>query len=170
MSSGRGYAPRDPLFDGAVPRERKALTLRRDPLFGDIEEDVEVSKGREERSRSPALGRPDREDARKAGRGRGKASSMVWGQHQITLENVPYDMIGLELKELARTYPWSTSLTFARTYRRGQVGYGMLEFTDERDKKRAMEELDGQVIEGSSAKLRCYEGNFYHEVWRPTSK
>lgn len=92
---------------------------------------------------------------------------MVWGDHHLTLEHMPYDMVGLELKELARAYKWSKTMTFARTYRRGQVCYGMLEFTDKDDMHRAMKALEGKVIEGGTQKLRCYEGNNYHEVWRP---
>lgn len=94
---------------------------------------------------------------------------MVWGDYHCTLENVPYDMVGLELKELAKGYAWSTTLTFARTYRRGLVCYGMLEFTSREDMRAAIQELDGRLIEGCRCKMRVYEGNNYHEVWRPPS-
>lgn len=97
-----------------------------------------------------------------------RSSAMVWGQHHLTIEHVPYDMVGLEFKELARSYDWSKSMTFARTYRRGPVCYGMLEFTNEEDMRSAFTELEGKMIEGSTQKMRCFEGNNYHEVWIPS--
>lgn len=77
-------------------------------------------------------------------------------------------MVGLELKELAKSYQWSKSMTFARTYKRGPVNYGMLEFTNEDDMHSALKELEGKMIEGSTKKMRCFEGNNYHDVWIPS--
>lgn len=94
--------------------------------------------------------------------GKPRGSHMVWGEHRCTLENVPPDMVGLELKELSRSYEWSKTLTFARTYRRGGTFYGMLEFTDPNDMRRAIGQFDGKMIEGSIAIVRCYEGNNYN--------
>eukprot|EP00406_Dinophysis_acuminata_P083032 CAMPEP_0179265708 /NCGR_PEP_ID=MMETSP0797-20121207/29042_1 /TAXON_ID=47934 /ORGANISM="Dinophysis acuminata, Strain DAEP01" /LENGTH=202 /DNA_ID=CAMNT_0020973923 /DNA_START=33 /DNA_END=641 /DNA_ORIENTATION=+ len=95
----------------------------------------------------------------KGGGGR-RGSKMIWGEHKITLENVPMDMVGLELKELAEGFGWK-SLTFARTYRRGGINFGML-FTDRGDMENALRTFDGRVIEGSHAKLRVYEGDNYN--------
>jgi len=95
---------------------------------------------------------------------------MVWGEHHCTLEHVPYDMVGLELKELAKKYDWSKSLTFARTYHRGPVCYGMLEFTDPQDMRAAIKSFNGRVIEGGTEKINAYEGNNYYEVWYPPDR
>lgn len=99
--------------------------------------------------------------AGRAGGASRRRSKMVWGEHKITLQNVPLDMVGLELRELAEGYAWK-SLTFARTYKRGSVNFGMLEFSDRADMLDAMKTFDGRMIEGATEKLRVYEGDNYN--------
>jgi len=80
------------------------------------------------------------------------------GNYRITIENLPLDMGWLELKDLGLEY--GSSVTFSRTYRRGSVQYGMLEFADAQDARRCVEELDGRRIEGGGAlPMRVQEGD-----------
>lgn len=95
-------------------------------------------------------------------RERVERAGKTYGEHKCTLENVPDDMPGIELKDLAKSYRWCRSLTFARTYRRGTVQYGLLEFTDPEDRDQAISELDGRMIEGCTSKLKAYAGSNYN--------
>jgi len=79
------------------------------------------------------------------------------GKHQITIENVPDDMGWLELKDLGRQY--GRSVTFSRTFRRGSICFGMLEFMDPQEAHQCIRELDGRRIEGGTAPMRVYMGD-----------
>lgn len=79
------------------------------------------------------------------------------GRHRITIENIPDDMSWLELKDLGKEY--GSSVTFSRTYCRGRVPCGMLEYADPEDARRALEELDGRRIEGGKGLMRVTEGD-----------
>lgn len=83
------------------------------------------------------------------------------GRHPITIENIPDDMSWLELKDLGKEY--GASVTFSRTYRRGSVCYGMLEFAEAGDAQRTIWELDGRRIQGGTLPMRVYEG----DRWMP---
>merc|ERR1711920_724232 len=96
---------------------------------------------------------PGRRDVRSRSRSvRRMSQNQQWagnipkGRHKITIENLPDDMTWLELKEIGRDY--GPSLTFSRTYQRGRVNYGLLEFSDGRDANTAIKEFDGRKIDG----------------------
>merc|ERR1712046_224326 len=82
------------------------------------------------------------------------------GNHRITIENIPEDMGWLELKDLGREY--GSSVTFSRTYRRGNVFYGMIEFASAKEAQRCISELDGRRLEGGSLTMRVTEGDSYN--------
>jgi len=82
------------------------------------------------------------------------------GDYRITIENIPDDMGWLELKDLGREY--GSSVTFSRTYRRGSVTYGMLEFADVKDAQRCLQSLDGRRIQGGTQPMRVSEGDSWN--------
>lgn len=69
-------------------------------------------------------------------------------------------MSWLELKDLGKEY--GDSVTFSRTYRRGSVFFGMLEFGEESDARRTIAELDGRRIQGGTVPMRAYEGDSWN--------
>eukprot|EP00928_Gymnodinium_smaydae_P029937 TRINITY_DN223_c0_g1_i1.p1 TRINITY_DN223_c0_g1~~TRINITY_DN223_c0_g1_i1.p1 ORF type:complete len:288 (+),score=68.06 TRINITY_DN223_c0_g1_i1:69-932(+) len=108
---------------------------------------------REDRYRSPPRRdwRDDRRDERR------DESKVPVGRHKLTLENIPDDMGWLELKDLGREY--GPSLTFARTYRKGRVNCGMLEFRERGDAEHVIRELDNRRVQGCTEKLRITRGD-----------
>lgn len=82
------------------------------------------------------------------------------GEYRITIENIPDDMSWLELKDLGKEY--GDSVTFSRTYRRGSVFFGMLEFSEQADAARTISELNGKRIQGGTSPMRVYEGDSWN--------
>lgn len=79
------------------------------------------------------------------------------GQHRITIENIPQDMSWLELRDLGREY--GATVTFSRTYQRGEAFFGMLEFAEMSDAHRIMSKLDGRRMEGEALPMQVHEGD-----------
>lgn len=81
----------------------------------------------------------------------------IAGQHRITIENIPEDMSWLELRDVGTDF--GATVTFSRTYQRGETFLGMLEFADLSDARRVMSELDGRRMEGATIPMRVREGD-----------
>jgi len=73
----------------------------------------------------------------------------------ITVENIPWDMGWMELKNLGRMYGF---VAHARTFKEGSINVGALEFSKKEVVERAREGLDGQMISGAKAPLRVRLG------------
>lgn len=65
----------------------------------------------------------------------------------------------LELKDLGREY--GPTVTFSKTYRRGNSFFGVLDYADAADARRCAKELDGRRMQGGTLPMRVYEG----DVW-----
>jgi RNA recognition motif. (a.k.a. RRM, RBD, or RNP domain) len=107
---------------------------------------------REERGVREERGREERGDSRREYRGgeghRGLESS---GKIQVRLENLPWDMSWIELKSLGKDF---AEVTFARTWKDGQVGFGILECTRREDADKLIRSLDGKRVEGCRDRLK----------------
>mmetsp|Transcript_152585 Transcript_152585/g.489312 ORF Transcript_152585/g.489312 Transcript_152585/m.489312 type:complete len:426 (+) Transcript_152585:70-1347(+) len=84
----------------------------------------------------------------------GRAGPPPAGRHRVTIENIPDDMSGLELRDLGLQY--GASVASARTYRRGQLAVGVLEFAEGRDARRCTKTLEGRRMEGATLKMRAF--------------
>jgi len=126
----------------------------------DRRDDRSRSRGRDDdrngRDRSRSHGRSKGYDKGK-GKGKGPGGTVPKGGYKITVENLPDDMSWHELKDLGRQY--GDSVTFSRTFRKGDMFCGLIEFKEEEDADKAVRELDRRRIEGCRDKLRAFHGD-----------
>lgn len=74
----------------------------------------------------------------------------------MTVENIPDDMGWEELEDLGRQY--GDSVSYSRTYRRGDACIGVIEYSTAEDARRCVSELDGRRIEDGTRPMRAYSG------------
>jgi len=128
-------------FQKLESAEEAVQTTNQQPLFGmpfvKVALKGEAPVKERARSRSPP---PNKESDR-------WNPSEVQGKFRVRIENLPDDMQWQELKELGSGYAKEGQCTFSRTNRDRT---GVLEFTSEADMLRAIRDLNGKFLSGSS--------------------
>lgn len=154
---------------------QKAIDAMHDKKFDGARIVVEWSRRNQDcdsggRSRrSPSYRRRSRSRSRRRDRGRRSRSYEVHssrsprrdrrappqGKYKAEIENIPSEMTWQDLKSLARKMRGGEDVTFARTYREGDLCLGLLEFETKRSMEKLIDALNGKRINGRKVKLRA---------------
>lgn len=86
--------------------------------------------------------------------------------HAIMVENVPEDMLWLELREAVMRLGCKPGFvdTFTRGFRRHSPRYGILRFAEREDAVSAARLLDDMAVEGEFVRLKAWEGELEAET------
>uniref|UniRef100_A0A7S1FJM3 RRM domain-containing protein n=1 Tax=Noctiluca scintillans TaxID=2966 RepID=A0A7S1FJM3_NOCSC len=128
--------------EGLSERHRRSSSRR----------DTRVNRSHDHRSRGSRA-----ESSRSRTRSRDDLLQAEWRARDLSLavENIPWDMDWLELKNLGRLYGF---VAHARTIKQPGTHVGFLEYSKPEDVARAVSALHGQMIQGSAYPLRVRQG------------